>query len=187
MDVNWLSLVPSCCLLLSYCTGTCSSTSTIPVETVTDVFFDDMLVCASESRRAYKVYGMTATLYMQMDEKARLHLQLTLSGKERPVPSFFTKYITGTYGMDSFPPFVVTEDSKFFAGAELALIMGRTARRLSEEEAMDYVAGVAIGQDFAERDWVTNEMRWLYGKAYDAPIALGLRHISILTMQDSRI
>lgn len=108
-----------------------------------------------------------------MDEKARLHLQLTLAGKEKPVPTFFTKYITGTYGMDSFPPFVVTDDCKWLAGAELALIMGRTARRLSEEEAMDYVAGVAIGQDFAERDWVTNEMRWLYGKAYDAPIALG--------------
>ena len=38
---------------------------------------------------------------------------------------------------------------------------------------MDYVAGIAIGQDFAERDWETNESRWLYGKAYDAPIALG--------------
>ena len=49
------------------------------------------------------------------------------------------------------------------------------ARRLSEEEAMDYVAGIAIGQDFAERDWETNESRWLYGKAYDAPIALGKR------------
>ena len=58
-------------------------------------------------------------------------------------------------------------------GAELALIIGRMARRLSEEEAMDYVAGIAIGQDFAERDWETNESRWLYGKAYDAPIALG--------------
>jgi hypothetical protein len=59
------------------------------------------------------------------------------------------------------------------AGGELALIIGRMARRLSEEEAMDYVAGIAIGQDFAERDWETNESRWLYGKAYDAPIALG--------------
>jgi 2-keto-4-pentenoate hydratase/2-oxohepta-3-ene-1,7-dioic acid hydratase in catechol pathway len=104
----------------------------------------------------------------QMDEEARKHLQLTLEGKERPVPAFFTKYITGTYGKDSFAYCRAGENS------ELALIMGRMARRLSEEEALDYVAGIAIGQDFAERDWDTNESRWLYGKAYDAPIGLGL-------------
>eukprot|EP00277_Geminigera_cryophila_P015018 CAMPEP_0179440118 /NCGR_PEP_ID=MMETSP0799-20121207/23708_1 /TAXON_ID=46947 /ORGANISM="Geminigera cryophila, Strain CCMP2564" /LENGTH=198 /DNA_ID=CAMNT_0021223129 /DNA_START=115 /DNA_END=711 /DNA_ORIENTATION=- len=96
-----------------------------------------------------------------------------MQGKERPVPAFFTKYVTGTYGMDALAPCVVHENSQWLVGAELALIIGRTARRLSEEEAMDYVAGVAIGQDFAERDWDTNEQRWLYGKAYDAPIALG--------------
>jgi acylpyruvate hydrolase len=110
----------------------------------------------------------------QMDEEARKHLQLTLEGKERPVPAFFTKYITGTYGKDSFAYCRAGENSKWFAGAELALIMGRMARRLSEEEALDYVAGIAVGQDFAERDWDTNESRWLYGKAYDAPIGLGL-------------
>ena len=38
---------------------------------------------------------------------------------------------------------------------------------------MDFVAAVAIGQDFAQRDWDTNESRWLYGKAYDAPLGLG--------------
>lgn len=108
-----------------------------------------------------------------MDDEARKHLEMTLAGKERPVPVFFTKYITGTYGIDSFPPCVVQEGSQWLAGGELALIIGRMARRLSEEEAMDYVAGIAIGQDFAERDWETNESRWLYGKAYDAPIALG--------------
>ena len=109
----------------------------------------------------------------QMDEEARRHLQLTLEGKERPVPAFFTKYITSTYGKDSFAYCRAEENSKYLAGAELALIMGRMARRLSEEEALDYVAGIAIGQDFAERDWDTNELRWLYGKAYDAPIGLG--------------
>ena len=108
-----------------------------------------------------------------MDQEARKHLQLTLEGNERPVPHFFTKYITSTYGMDGYAPCTGDENSQWLAGAELALIIGRMARRVSEEEAMDYVAGVAIGQDFAERDWDTNELRWLYGKAYDAPIALG--------------
>lgn len=49
----------------------------------------------------------------QMDEEARKHLEMTLAGKERPVPAFFTKYITGTYGMDSFPPCVVQEASQW--------------------------------------------------------------------------
>ncbi len=89
------------------------------------------------------------------------------------MPTFFTKYITGTYGIDSLAPCHSTEDALWFAGAELALIIGRTSRRLEADEAMDFVAAVAIGQDFAQRDWDTNESRWLYGKAYDAPLGLG--------------
>ena len=59
----------------------------------------------------------------QMDEEARKHLQLTLEGKERPVPAFFTKYITGTHGKDSLAYCRAGENSRWFAGAELALIM----------------------------------------------------------------
>jgi hypothetical protein len=31
--------------------------------------------------------------------------------------------------------------------------MGRMARRFSEEEKLDYLARIAIGQDIAGRDW----------------------------------
>jgi 2-keto-4-pentenoate hydratase/2-oxohepta-3-ene-1,7-dioic acid hydratase in catechol pathway len=35
---------------------------------------------------------------------------------------------------------------------ELLIVIGKTARSVSEAEALDYVAGYAIGRDFSARD-----------------------------------
>ena len=56
---------------------------------------------------------------------------------------------------------------------ELAVIVGREARYVSEAEAMDYVAGYALHNDYSERHWqIERGGQWVKGKSFDtfAPV-----------------
>lgn len=63
---------------------------------------------------------------------------------------------------------------------EMALVIGRTARRVSEAEALAHVAGVTAFNDVSARDWQKKDGQWARAKGSDtfAPfgpcIALGL-------------
>src|SRR5579859_5407394 len=62
---------------------------------------------------------------------------------------------------------------KFDYETELLVVMGKTARNVSEAEALDYVAGYAIGHDFSSRDLqLETGGQWMVGKTLDdfAPI-----------------
>ena len=58
---------------------------------------------------------------------------------------------------------------------ELAIIIGKRAKYVSEAEAMDYVAGFAIVNDVSEREFQTNRPggQWLKGKSHDTFGPLG--------------
>ncbi|MCS0543053.1 fumarylacetoacetate hydrolase family protein, partial [Aeromonas veronii] len=51
-------------------------------------------------------------------------------------------------------------------------VMGKQAKNISQEEALDYVFGYATGNDISARDLQTRTNQWTYGKAIDqfAPI-----------------
>jgi 2-keto-4-pentenoate hydratase/2-oxohepta-3-ene-1,7-dioic acid hydratase in catechol pathway len=56
---------------------------------------------------------------------------------------------------------------------ELAVVMGRTASHVSEDEALDYVAGYAVHNDYSEREYqLERGGQWVKGKSCDtfAPI-----------------
>ncbi len=56
--------------------------------------------------------------------------------------------------------------------AELVVVIGKTARRVSEAEAMDYVAGYTVCNDYAIRDYLENYYRPnLRVKSRDTPDA----------------
>lgn len=58
--------------------------------------------------------------------------------------------------------------------AELAVIIGTKATRVSEEAALDYVAGYAVANDVSERDWQNNRGgAWDKGKGFDSFGPLG--------------
>jgi 2-keto-4-pentenoate hydratase/2-oxohepta-3-ene-1,7-dioic acid hydratase in catechol pathway len=62
---------------------------------------------------------------------------------------------------------------KFDYETELLIVIGKTARNVSEAEALDYVAGYAIGHDFSARDLQLEKGgQWMVGKTLDqfAPI-----------------
>lgn len=56
--------------------------------------------------------------------------------------------------------------------AELVVIIGKTAHKVSEEEALDYVFGYSIGNDVSARDLQFRSGQWLLGKTPDgfAPV-----------------
>lgn len=56
--------------------------------------------------------------------------------------------------------------------AEFAVVMGRTARNVSKEKALDYVGGYTILNDVSARDFQKRTSQWTIGKSFDtfAPI-----------------
>jgi 2-keto-4-pentenoate hydratase/2-oxohepta-3-ene-1,7-dioic acid hydratase in catechol pathway len=56
--------------------------------------------------------------------------------------------------------------------AELVIVMGRTARNVSEADALAYVFGYCTGNDFTARDLQRRSSQWMLGKTCDgfAPI-----------------
>jgi ureidoglycolate lyase len=57
---------------------------------------------------------------------------------------------------------------------ELAFVMGKTARSVSEAEALDYVAGYLICNDVSEREWqLEHGSQWSKGKSFDTFAPLG--------------
>jgi 2-keto-4-pentenoate hydratase/2-oxohepta-3-ene-1,7-dioic acid hydratase in catechol pathway len=88
--------------------------------------------------------------------------------------------------------------------AELVVVIGTRAKHVSEADALNYVAGYAVGHDVSARDWQLNKpgKQWMAGKTFDtfAPVgpvmvtkdevadssSLGIRlRLNGQTMQDS--
>lgn len=57
---------------------------------------------------------------------------------------------------------------------ELAVVVGRTARHVPVDRAMDYVAGYALHNDYSERHWqLERGGQWVKGKSFDTFAPLG--------------
>ena len=87
-------------------------------------------------------------------------------------PLLFSKYnnsLNSHNGVIRLPSDVAF---KFDYEAELVVVMGRTAHRVSEAEAMSCVFGYCIGNDFSARDLQFKTSQFLLGKTCDgfAPI-----------------
>ena len=57
--------------------------------------------------------------------------------------------------------------------AELAVIIGRTARRVSEADALDHVFGYSLINDVSARDLQFGDGQWTRGKSLDTFAPLG--------------
>lgn len=59
--------------------------------------------------------------------------------------------------------------------AELVVVIGKSARHVSREQAMDHVFGYCCGNDISARDWQKGKPggQWLLGKTFDTFAPLG--------------
>lgn len=95
-------------------------------------------------------------------------------GHERPeVPTLFAKFADAVAGAkdDIRVPEACAE--KLDYEGELAVIVGETCLRVSEEQAQDAIAGYAIMNDFTQRDFQYATAQWLQGKTLQRASAFG--------------
>jgi 2-keto-4-pentenoate hydratase/2-oxohepta-3-ene-1,7-dioic acid hydratase in catechol pathway len=89
------------------------------------------------------------------------------SGMQIPKePVIFGKYNNALVGA-SGPVILPSNSTQVDYEAELAVVLGRQAKRVSEPEAMSCVGGYTIMHDVSARDWQFRTGQWLSGKTFD--------------------
>ena len=94
-------------------------------------------------------------------------------GRDVPThPTLFAKFARALVGArdDVILP---TESERVDWEAELAVIIGRTCRRVPADVAGDYIAGYTILNDVSVRDWQNRTLQWLQGKTWERSTPLG--------------
>jgi 2-keto-4-pentenoate hydratase/2-oxohepta-3-ene-1,7-dioic acid hydratase in catechol pathway len=82
------------------------------------------------------------------------------------VPMFFAKFRNSLIGPSS--PILLPRVSRLIDyEGELAVIIGRRCKEVSEQEALSYVAGYTIMNDVSARDLQIQTSQWTAGKALD--------------------
>ena len=65
------------------------------------------------------------------------------------------------------------EPEKVDSEAELAVVIGKTAKEIGEEEAPDYILGYTVGNDVSNKAAQRLDGQWVRGKSYDTFCPLG--------------
>ena len=88
-------------------------------------------------------------------------------------PVIFTKFSTSIVGPGATIHWDPALSSTIDYEAELAVVFGKTARRVSEDEALDYVAGYMNANDVSARDLQRGDGQWVRAKSLDTFCPLG--------------
>src|SRR5947209_1217616 len=94
-------------------------------------------------------------------------------GAEPPAaPLIFTK-LPNSLTAHGAPIVLPTISAQVDYEAELAVVIGRRAKRVSEQEALDYVFGYTLVNDVSARDLQFGDGQWVRGKGLDSFAPLG--------------
>ena len=88
-------------------------------------------------------------------------------------PIIFAKFSTAIIGPGEPIRWDPALTSQVDYEAELALVMGQTAKNVPESEALEYVAGYTICHDVSARDLQFGDGQWVRGKSLDTFCPLG--------------
>ena len=95
------------------------------------------------------------------------------TGRDIPLyPVLFTKFAESLVGARddiALPP----ESTQVDFEGELAVIIGRAGRRITETDALDHVAGYSVANDVTMRDYQYKTHQWLQGKSWERSTPLG--------------
>lgn len=97
------------------------------------------------------------------------------TGAETPeFPTLFAKYRASLVGANDDVVLPDTSESEAVDyEAELAVIIGRRARRISADESTAAIAGYAVLNDVSVRDWQRRTTQFLQGKTWERSTPLG--------------
>jgi 2-keto-4-pentenoate hydratase/2-oxohepta-3-ene-1,7-dioic acid hydratase in catechol pathway len=81
-------------------------------------------------------------------------------------PQAFVKSISSLVGHKE-PVIIPWNAGRVDAEGELVVVIGRRARKVRKEEALDYVFGYACGNDVSARIWQRDDLAWWRAKSSD--------------------
>ncbi len=93
--------------------------------------------------------------------------------KEKPVAVYFSKRVTQAVApegyIESHPGLVQRLDYE----AELAVVIGKTAKDVPAEKAAEHIFGYTVLNDVSARDQQTGHKQWYFGKSLDGFTPIG--------------
>lgn len=92
--------------------------------------------------------------------------------KEQKAPTIFTRFADSQMGHLQ-PALMPGTTNEFDYEGEMALVIGKHAWHVAEDEAFDYVAGYGAYNDFSVRDWQLATTQWTPGKNFPGTGAFG--------------
>ena len=107
----------------------------------------------------------------------------------RPIPEhppLFLKLPTSLTGPETDVVYPADATDLHFEG-ELVIVIGKTASKVSPEQAPAHIFGVTAGNDISERNWQANDLQWLRAKASDTFGPLGPAIVTGLNYLDLRV
>jgi 2-keto-4-pentenoate hydratase/2-oxohepta-3-ene-1,7-dioic acid hydratase in catechol pathway len=88
-------------------------------------------------------------------------------------PILFNKYNTALNSHGGTIAVSKEKAERFDYEAELVIVIGRTARNVSEADAAQYIFGFCTGNDFTARDLQSRSTQWMLGKTLDGSGVIG--------------
>ncbi|EED15153.1 fumarylacetoacetate hydrolase family protein [Talaromyces stipitatus ATCC 10500] len=92
------------------------------------------------------------------------------------LPSIFLKPSTALGNPWPEPcllPKITQKDNTGDYESELAVIIGKTAKNVSEKDAFDYILGYTAANDISSRTSQNNQSQWCFSKGFDGACPLG--------------
>jgi acylpyruvate hydrolase len=89
-----------------------------------------------------------------------------------PYPIIFAKYNNSIVGPGE-PIVIPSVVKKPDYEGELAVVIGRRGRNISEADALSYVGGYTVLNDVSARDWQNRTSQWVIGKTCDTFCPIG--------------
>lgn len=116
--------------------------------------------------------------YKEHVEESKVHLGD--SSTQVPFATYFSKRAEVIAGTDEEIKLDLKLDDAFDYENELAIVIGKKGKDISEDKALDYVFGFTIVNDFSARNLQKNHGQWFKGKSLDGYTSMGpsVVHIS---------
>lgn len=88
---------------------------------------------------------------------------------DSPVPKVPEPFYKPTSSLQRHDGLVVqpSDHAPVHFEAEMVIVIGKTAKSVSEQNALDYVFGITCGDDISARGWQQNDVQWWRAKGSD--------------------
>jgi 2-keto-4-pentenoate hydratase/2-oxohepta-3-ene-1,7-dioic acid hydratase in catechol pathway len=85
-------------------------------------------------------------------------------------------------------PKITQEDDCGDYESELAVVIGKTAKNVSEADALDYVLGYTAANDVSSRTSQFAQSQWSYSKGFDGACPIGKTYVpSMIIWENPRL